>query len=204
MSEHRSSSCLPRAALILFFLLAIILSAAFLSTRKYPVVATTPASTSVTTSPSTPALSLASTPTAATDTTSIAQAVFNAINQSRASAGLSALKWNDALARSAHQHNLTMAAANQLSHQLPGEPDLGTREKQQGLNWIFAAENIGYSTDMSQQGALSLHKAMMAEQPPNDGHRQNILTTQGTEVGVDILLDNQHNVLWLTEDFAAE
>ena len=202
MSQYRSSSCLPRAALIFFFLLAIILSAAFLSTRKYPVVATTPASTSVTTSPSTPAISLASTPAATTDTTSIAQAVFNAINQSRA--GLSALKWNDALARSAHQHNLTMAAANQLSHQLPSEPDLGTREKQQGLNWIFAAENIGYSTDMSQQGALSLHKAMMAEQPPNDGHRQNILTTQGTEVGVDILFDNQHNVLWLTEDFAAE
>jgi uncharacterized protein YkwD len=97
---------------------------------------------------------------------------------------------------------MTMQAANTLSHQLPGEPDPGARERQQGVNWIWAAENIGETTDQSVNGALALHQAMMNEQPPDNGHRLNILTTTGTMVGVAILLDQQHGKLWLTEDFA--
>jgi len=132
----------------------------------------------------------------------IAQAVFQAINQSRAANGLAPLKWDTALVNSAKQHNLAMQAANTLSHQLPGEADLGARETQQGIHWTFAAENIGVTTDQSENGALALHQAMMNEKPPDDGHRQNILTRVGTLVGVAILIDQQHGELWLTEDFA--
>lgn len=140
-------------------------------------------------------------PGSGSTTSQIAQAVFNAINQSRAAAGLPALQWSSALANGAHLHNQRMAAANQLSHQLPGEPDLGTRISQDGIQWTWAGENIGLTSDATVNGALGLHKAMMAEQPPNDGHRQNILTTQGNMVGVDILIDGKGQ-LWLTEDFA--
>ncbi len=132
----------------------------------------------------------------------IAQAVFQAINQSRTKSGLPALTWSTALSNSARQHDLAMQAANTLSHQLPGEAALGDRERQQGINWSWAAENIGETTDQSVNGALGLHQAMMSEQPPDDGHRQNILTTSGTIVGIAILLDQQHGQLWLTEDFA--
>jgi uncharacterized protein YkwD len=132
----------------------------------------------------------------------IADAVFQAINQSRASNGLPALKWSDALGRSARQHDLAMQAANTLSHRLPGEAAFGDRERQQGVNWTWAAENIGETSDQTVNGALGLHQAMMNEQPPNDGHRQNILTTSGNSVGVAILIDQQHGLLWLTEDFA--
>jgi uncharacterized protein YkwD len=132
----------------------------------------------------------------------IAQAVFQAINQSRAQSGLSPLTWSTALANSARQHDLAMQAANTLSHQLPGEAGLGDRERQQGVSWSWAAENIGETSDQSVNGAQALHQAMMSEQPPNDGHRQNILTTSGTLVGVAILIDQQHGLLWLTEDFA--
>ena len=132
----------------------------------------------------------------------IAQAVFQAINQSRAANGLPPLKWSNALAKSARQHDLAMQAANTLSHQLPGEPALGDRESQQGINWTFAAENVGETTDQSVNGALGLHQAMMNEKPPDDGHRQNILTTNANILGVDILIDQQHGLLWLTEDFA--
>ena len=93
-------------------------------------------------------------------------------------------------------------AANQLEHQISGEPELGEREKQQGVQWQLAAENIGYTEDISQNGALGLHTAMMAEKPPDDGHRQNILSNESNQVGIDILVDNQHGKLWLTEDFA--
>lgn len=132
----------------------------------------------------------------------IAQAVFDAINRDRMAAKLSPLRWSDALARSGRQHNSVMAGANQLAHQLPGEAGLGDRERQQGITWRLAAENIGVTNDVSEHGALSLHQAMMAEQPPDDGHRQNILSPQSNQLGVDVLFDSLHGKLWLTEDFA--
>ena len=132
----------------------------------------------------------------------IAQSVFQAINQSRAANGLPPLKWSTALANSARKHDLAMEAANTLSHQLPGEAGLGDRESQQGVKWSWAAENIGETSDQTVNGALSLHQAMMNEQPPDDGHRQNILTGTGNIVGVAILLDQHNGKLWLTEDFA--
>ncbi len=134
--------------------------------------------------------------------TQIAQAVFQAINKSRAANGLAPLTWSTALANSARQHDLAMQAANTLSHQLPGEAACGDRERQQGVNWSWAAENIGETSDQTVNGALGLHQAMMNEQPPDDGHRQNILTTSGNIVGIAILIDQQHGQLWLTEDFA--
>ncbi len=132
----------------------------------------------------------------------IAQTVFQAINHSRSQSGLTPLTWSAALANSARQHDLTMQAANTLSHQLPGETALGDRERRQGVNWSWAAENIGETSDQTVNGALGLHQAMMSEQPPDDGHRQNILTTSGNIIGIAILIDQQHGLLWLTEDFA--
>lgn len=132
----------------------------------------------------------------------IAQAVFDAINRDRIAARLSPLQWSNALARSARQHNSAMMAANQLAHQLLREAGLGDRERQQGVRWMLAAENIGVTNDISERGALSLHQAMMAERPPDDGHRQNILNTQSNYLGVDVLFDSRHGKLWLTEDFA--
>lgn len=170
----------------------------------HPVASATPAATkhkqtgvSHTPTPPTPAQ------TGATATEfQIAQAVFQAINQSRAANGLAPLTWSNALARSARQHDLAMQAANTLSHQLPGEAFFSDRERQQGVNWTWAAENIGENSDQSTAGALALHQAMMSEKPPDDGHRQNILTTSGNIVGIDIVIDPRNGKLWLTEDFA--
>jgi uncharacterized protein YkwD len=158
-----------------------------------------PTATTTTTATSTPLPS----PTGTTPTeNSIAQSVFQAINQSRAANGLPPLTWNSALARSARLHDLAMQAANTLSHQLHGEAFFGDRERQQGINWTWAGENIGETSDQSVNGALSLRQAMMSEKPPDDGHRQNILTTSGNIVGIAIVIDRRNGVLWLTEDFA--
>jgi uncharacterized protein YkwD len=152
----------------------------------------------VPTATSTPPSQTGATPTE----NSIVQSVFQAINQSRAANGLPPLVWSNALARSARQHDLAMQAANTLSHQLPGEAFFGDRERQQGVNWTWAGENIGETSDQSVNGALGLHQDMMNEQPPNDGHRQNILTTSGNIVGIAIVIDPRNGRLWLTEDFA--
>ncbi|HEX4755780.1 MAG TPA: CAP domain-containing protein [Candidatus Dormibacteraeota bacterium] len=129
---------------------------------------------------------------------SAASAVFAAINQSRAAAGLPALRWSGGLSRSAHLHDLAMAAADQLSHQLPGEPSLGTRVSQQGVAWSWVAENVGESPSLSTGGALALEQMMMGDA----GHRDNILASSATLVGVDVVFDTVHHMLWMTEDFA--
>jgi uncharacterized protein YkwD len=130
-----------------------------------------------------------------------AQSVLTLINQERAGAGLPALIMSDALIRSAHKHNLAMLAAGQLSHQLPGEADLGTRITAQGVKWNMVAENIGYGFGDATQTAVSLNQSMFAEKPPNDGHRQNILSGN-TLIGIDVIVNTQNSQVWLTEDFA--
>ena len=132
----------------------------------------------------------------------IANAVFQAINQERAAHGIAALQWYPALAQSVRQHDVAMDHAGTLSHQLAGEAAPGDRETQQGVAWTWAGENIGETPDLSLNGAMELHQLMMAEKPPEDGHRRNILDGNFNVLGVAVLLDQPHGVLWLTEDFA--
>jgi uncharacterized protein YkwD len=136
------------------------------------------------------------------DAAEVAQAVFDSINNSRRAAGVRPLKWSSHLHDSAHQHNLAMARAKTLSHQLPGEDSLGDRETAAGVFWWWAAENIADSSSLTTQSALGLEAGMVNEQAPNDGHRRNILASNADVVGVDVLFDTTHHMLWLTEDFA--
>lgn len=139
---------------------------------------------------------------ATTEEVQFAKAVFQAINHDRASNGYTPLSWCTPLANSGRQHNLAMEKAGTLAHQLDGEANPGDRETQQGITWSWSGENIGEAPDLNMNGAMELHQLMMAEKPPNDGHRQNILNGNFTLLGVDVLLDQQNDVLWLTEDFA--
>ena len=95
-----------------------------------------------------------------------------------------------------------MAAANQLSHQLPGEASFDQRITAQGVRWTSVGENIGVTTQRSVAGALSLHTAMINETPPNDGHRRNKLSPTFTQLGVSVVIDAATGKLWLTEDYA--
>jgi uncharacterized protein YkwD len=94
-----------------------------------------------------------------------------------------------------------MSADREMSHQLPQEPAIGVRISRDGVQWTWCGENIGETSNLSSGGALELHRMMMAEQPPNDWHRQNILSTHFTLVGIAVVIDASHQ-LWLTEDFA--
>jgi len=136
----------------------------------------------------------------------LAQRLFKQINQDRAANNLPPLAWEPRLERSAHQHNLVMTAGCGLMHQCPNEPDLGTRISQQGLQWRTVGENIGEggpvsSNDDAWNMVLMIHQGMMAEKPPDDGHRRNLLSTDFHRIGISIYIDAKHT-LWLTEDFA--
>lgn len=134
--------------------------------------------------------------------TGIAGDVFALLNRQRAANGLAALTSDPRLITAAAAHNARMSAAGTLAHQLPGEADPGARMAAAGYSWRAWAENIAWTTATTSAGAQAMQTAMYNETPPDDGHRQNILSRAVTQVGVAVLIDS-HGRLWLTTDFAA-
>ncbi len=129
-------------------------------------------------------------------------AVRNMINAERKAYHLPALKLSLRLAASAHLHDAAMVRTNVLSHQLPGEANIGARISKTGLDWTYCEENVAWTTDRTTRGAVNLNGAMFNEKAPNNGHRLNILNSSIQFMGVDVLLDSRHGKLWITEDFA--
>jgi uncharacterized protein YkwD len=133
--------------------------------------------------------------------------VLALINQARAAAGLPALTVTAGLDASSSAHNLLMADGCGLSHQCPGEPALGDRETAAGVGWTAAGENIGEggpvadTTAAIAQMAVGLTQSMLNEQPPDDGHRLNILSSTFTHIGIAVYRDASGTV-WLTQDFS--
>jgi len=166
-----------------------------------PVAAGTPApATSSQSAP--PRASTPASPQPASNSTAIAHALLSALNKARRDAGLPALTWNPRLQRSAAEHNEAMAQHDELSPRVAGEPALGVREADQGVLGSYAAEVVGCTGTLSSAGAQAVQQAMLAEQPPNDSHRQTLLSGSVDTVGIDVLFDPAHGRLWITEDFA--
>ena len=133
--------------------------------------------------------------------------VLALINQARSAAGLLPLTITAGLDSSASAHNLTMAGGCGLSHQCPTEPDLGVRETAAGVIWAACGENIGEGGPVADtnaaiaQMAVGLTQDMLNEQPPNDGHRRNILSSSFNHIGIAVYLSSSGTV-WLTQDFS--
>jgi uncharacterized protein YkwD len=135
------------------------------------------------------------------------QQVLETINQARAQAGLPPLTLSAGLNQSAAAHTQVMMSGCGLSHQCPGEADLGARETAAGVNWNSAGENIGEGGPVSNTAAaiadmaVGLTNSMLAEKPPNDGHRKNILSSSFKHIGISVVRDSNGTV-WMTQDFS--
>jgi len=133
--------------------------------------------------------------------------VLALINQARSAAGLAPLSVTAGLNASAARHNATMAGGCGLSHQCPGEPDLGARETAAGVSWTACGENVGAGGPVADtsaaiaQMAVGLTQSMLNEKPPDDGHRRNILSRSFTHIGIAVHRDPSGTV-WLTQDFS--
>jgi uncharacterized protein YkwD len=136
-----------------------------------------------------------------------ADQVLAVINQARATAGLPAYVITSGLDLSATRHNTVMAGGCGLSHRCPGEAALGARETAAGVTWTSAGENIGEggpvsaSTAAISQMAVALTRDMLAEKPPDDGHRLNILSSAFHHVGIAVYRSSSGTV-WMTQDFS--
>jgi Cysteine-rich secretory protein family len=113
-------------------------------------------------------------------------------NQARAADHLGPLHWDAALAEAAHLHATRMVEHGDLSHQLPGEPDVATRAAQAGAHFRAIAENIALGPNAD---------AIQRQWMQSVQHRTNILDPQMNAIGI-ALLPGPRGELYAVEDFA--
>jgi uncharacterized protein YkwD len=143
----------------------------------------------------------ASLPAISTTEITIAYQLQLLLNRERAQFHLAPLASAPQLRASARYHNVNMARANAMSHQLSGEPSVGSRETMYRYWWRACGENIAWNSDMTLNGATYLQNLMFNERAPNDGHRLNILNKSFRNLGVDVYMDKAHHKMWITIDF---
>lgn len=137
-----------------------------------------------------------------------AQQVLQQLNDARAAAGVGPLTMGDGLVGSATKHTRLMAGGCGLQHQCPGEAALEERISAEGVRWSSVGENIGYGGPVARTEAAvvgmarELTSSMLAEKPPNDGHRRNILDAGFHHVGI-VASQDASGTVWLTQDFSS-
>jgi uncharacterized protein YkwD len=135
----------------------------------------------------------------------IINAVLAHINAARSRAGLSGYTFSAALSKASALHNQKMINGCGLQHQCSGESGIGPRFSAQGVQWTSAGENIGFGSSGSSDSAIiqaanGLTDSMLAETPPNDGHRKNLLNSGFKRIGLSVVRDSSGKT-WMTQDF---
>jgi len=141
-------------------------------------------------------------PVAGHEDSDVEARLLDAVNQARASAGVAPLSNDLVIHGEALVHSADMTCYG-MSHFVPPGTTPASRMEAAGVTFTWHGENIGWAGVGSDwQKAMWLFNSMMAEKPPNDGHRQNILSPHFTHTGIGIYVENASGRLWLTEDFA--
>jgi uncharacterized protein YkwD len=119
------------------------------------------------------------------------QALLDAANREREARGLQPFEWNVSLASAARTHAQKMAQAGTLSHQFPGEMNLGYRVRMAELHFTKAAENVALGPS-----AAVIHKAWMNSPP----HRDNLLDRELDSIGIAVV--ERDGQLFAVQDFS--
>lgn len=136
---------------------------------------------------------------------SILDRVLDHINAARTEEGLAPLALDASLSKASALHNQLMIDGCGLAHQCAGEGGIGERFSTQGVGWSSAGENIGFgfagaSDAEIVRAANGLCDSMLAEVPPADGHRKNLLSKGFKRIGLSVVRESGGKT-WLTQDF---
>jgi uncharacterized protein YkwD len=121
--------------------------------------------------------------------TNAEQEIVRLVNRERQSRGLAALVSDERLQQAARRHSQRMAAANEISHQFAGEPELQLRLR--AVRWDASGENVAVAAD-----AERAHTALMH----SPHHRDNILDREFNSVGIGVV--STARGVFVTQDFA--
>ncbi|MGH9513222.1 MAG: CAP domain-containing protein [Terriglobales bacterium] len=117
--------------------------------------------------------------------------LFDLANQARIEAGLSPLQADEGLTRAARAHAAAMAAQQQLSHQLPGEPALPQRlAAETKLHLDTAGENVAYAATVERAADNLMHSPQ---------HRENLLSVDYNVAGFAVVQSGPR--LYVVQDF---
>lgn len=123
--------------------------------------------------------------------TTLAREVLELVNAERSNVGVPALNWSAALADVAWLHSSDMVKRDFFSHVNPDGEDPFARLDRAGVGYRVAGENIAFGSTT----AAEVVKQWMNSPP----HRENILDTDYTELGVGVV---HANAMW-TQVFRA-
>lgn len=118
------------------------------------------------------------------------QFAISLINQSRKNLGLPPVVMDSSLQRLARAFAADMAARNFFSHTDPDGRGFADRLKTWGIqNWTLALENLGYGNGYKTplDSVRANHEMMMAQTPPDDRHRRNIINERARKVGIGVV-----------------
>lgn len=124
--------------------------------------------------------------------------VLRLVNHDRAAAGLAPVEWDDTAAKGGVRHAADMAAHGYTAHwgtdgSVPEERYTeagGTDYVMENASCFFDGQTRALDP-APQFSAIDLEKiegAFMAEVPPNDGHKRNILTPSHRKLGVGLAM----------------
>lgn len=125
------------------------------------------------------------------NTTNIEQQVVNLVNQQRAKNGLASLTLNWQVSRVARYKSQDMCDKNYFSHQSPTYGSPFDMLKQFNINYTVAGENIAKGQKTAQ--------AVMNSWMNSQGHRENILNKNFTQIGVGYY--NKNGTTYWTQMF---
>lgn len=137
----------------------------------------------------------------------IKRAVFERVNADRRAHGLGAVAYDKLAAQAGEAHCREMLAHGFVSHwnlrglkpyhrySFSGGAD-GLAENAAGAD---ATHDAYHSIEEVAEAALESHAAMLAEVPPNDGHRRTILNPAHTHVGIGLAFNRRG--MRMTQEF---
>jgi uncharacterized protein YkwD len=117
--------------------------------------------------------------------------LFDLANQARIDAGLAPLSADEGLTEAARAHAAAMAAQQQLSHQLAGEPALPQRlAADSKLHLDVAGENVAFAGTVEQAEDSLMHSPL---------HRANLLNADYNVAGFAVVQSGPR--LYVVQDF---
>jgi uncharacterized protein YkwD len=137
--------------------------------------------------------------------TGVRARLINQINEHRHSAGLSALTLDPVAQQAAQLQAQFMESSGTMQHKDSDGRSPMQRYLDLGGRASLYGENVAYYGDYFTEGDAVWHavskldEMMMAERPPTDGHRENILSPAYRSIGIGVAIGP--NGIYIAEDF---
>lgn len=127
----------------------------------------------------------------------VEQLIFNKVNEERAKAGVPALSYNSTMETYARIKSKDMGVRNYFDHVNPEGELITAQMARDGVSYNAWGENIAYIGGVSDPTELA--NQFMTNWMNSQGHRENILSTNFTSIGVGVYKSG--NKYYATQEF---